>query len=88
MDRKRQNTFSSQKYDVNNLISGAICSECTDFCLQLCFGEEGKPHSQNLSHFENESTFIKHFENESTFKKNFLKRKAHLKKHFENESTF
>ena len=23
-------------------ISKAICSECTDFCLQLCFSEKGK----------------------------------------------
>ena len=27
---------------VHNLISKAICCECTDFCLQLCFSEKGK----------------------------------------------
>ena len=36
-----------------NLISKAICSDCTD----LCFLEKGKNRSQNLSHFENENTF-------------------------------
>ena len=28
----------------------------TNFCLQLCFSENGKRHSRNLSHFENENT--------------------------------
>jgi hypothetical protein len=37
----------------------AICSDCTDFCLQLCFSEKGKATLKNLSHFENESTFRK-----------------------------
>ena len=27
---------------VHSLISKAICSEITDFCLQLCFLEKGK----------------------------------------------
>ena len=44
---------------LHNLISKAICSDCTDFCLQLCFSEKGKKHSRNLSHFENENTFQK-----------------------------
>ena len=26
----------------HNLISKAIFSECTDFCLQLCYSEKGK----------------------------------------------
>ena len=65
------------------------------FCL--CFSEkkQKKQCSQNLSHFENKSTFWKrkhilktkaHFENKSTFWKwkHILKMKAH----FENKSTF
>ena len=58
-----------------NLISKAICSECTDFCLQLCFLEKGKKNSRNLSHFENER---------------ILKMNAPFKKesHSENESPF
>ena len=44
-------------YIFHNLISKAICSECTDFCLQLSFSEKGKQYTQNLSHFENKSTF-------------------------------
>ena len=42
-----------------DLISKAICSDCTDFCLRLRFSEKGKKNSQNLSHFENENTFRK-----------------------------
>ena len=30
---------------VHNLISKAICSECTDFCLQLCFLEKEKENT-------------------------------------------
>ena len=50
---------------VHNLISKAICSECEDFCLQLCFLEKGKEFLQNLLHFENENTF----RNRTTFSK-------------------
>ena len=47
---------------VHNLISKAICSECTDFCLQLCFSEtfhilKMKAHFEKEPHFENESSF-------------------------------
>ena len=42
------------------LISKAISSEFIDFCLQLFFfWKKEKQHSQNLSLFENESTFQK-----------------------------
>ena len=42
----------------------AICSDCTDFCLQIfvyscVFRKKEKQRSQNLSYFENESTFRK-----------------------------
>ena len=47
-----------------NHISKAICSDCTDFWLQIfvyncVFRKKEKQHSQNLSHFENKSTFQK-----------------------------
>ena len=44
------------------------------------FGKGEKQHSQNLSHFENESTFPK--------KKPILKMKAHSEIHLENEKMF
>ena len=43
----------------HNLISKAICSECTDFVYNCVFQKKEKQHSQNLLHFENESTFRK-----------------------------
>ena len=58
---------------VHNLISKAICSECTVFVYNFVFQKKEKQHSENLSHFENESTFKKepHFENESAFRNTF-----------------
>jgi len=46
---------------IHNLISKAVCSGRTYFCLQLCFfGKKEKEHSKNLSqmkaHFKNESS--------------------------------
>ena len=63
-----------------NLKSKAICRYCTDFCLQIfvyscVFRKKEKQRSQNLSYFENESTFQK---------KNILEMKAHSETHFEN----
>ena len=57
---------------VHYLIIKAICSECTDFCLQLCFSEKGKITLTFLkmkAHFEKEP----HFENESSFRNPFWK---------------
>ena len=42
---------------VRNLVSKAICSECTDFVYNCVFQKKEKQHSLNLSDFENESTF-------------------------------
>ena len=44
---------------VHNLISKAICSECTVFVYNFVFQKKEKQHSRNLSHFENESEFRK-----------------------------
>ena len=60
---------------VHNLISKAICRECTDFCLQLCFSEKGKT---TVTNFENESTILK--------TNHILKMKAHSETRFENEN--
>ena len=58
---------------VHKLISKAICSECEDFCLQLCFFGKRK----NITH----QTF-------HILKKNhILKMKAHSETHFENENS-
>ena len=50
------------------------------FVYNCVFQKKEKQHSQNLSHFENESTFRK--------KKHILKKKAHSEIHFENENMF
>ena len=56
-----------------NLISKAICSDCIDFCLQLCFSEKGKNTHETFhilkmkTHFEKEP----HFENGSSFQNPF-----------------
>ena len=47
-----------------DLISKAICSDCTDLCLQTfvykcVFQKKEKKTSQGLSHFENENTLRK-----------------------------
>ena len=65
-----------------NLISKAICSDCRDFCLQIfvyncVFWKKEKQHSQNLLHFENESTLQK--------RTTFWKMKAHSETHFEDK---
>ena len=62
-------------YIFHNLISKAICSECTDFCLQLCFLEKGKTTlTKPLTYiFEMKAHFEKepHFENESSLQNPF-----------------
>ena len=70
---------------VYNLISKAVISECTDFVYNVYFGKKEKQHSQNLSHFENESTFEKepHFENKSSFLKEFNDQLKNLRQHVE-----
>ena len=61
---------------VHNLISKAFCSECTCFCLQLCFSEKGKTTLTKPFTFwkwkhilkENQILRMKaHFENENMF---------------------
>ena len=53
---------------VHNLISKVVCSEFTDFCLQLCFLEQGTFHILKMkAYFEKEP----HFENESSFRNPF-----------------
>ena len=57
---------------VHNLISKVVCSEFTDFCLQLCFLEQGTFH------------ILKHISK----KNHILKMKAHSENHFETENMF
>ena len=56
-----------------NLISKAICSDCTDFCLQFCFLEKEKKNRKTFYTLKMKKPFEKepHFENESTFQKTF-----------------
>jgi hypothetical protein len=51
------------------------------FVYNCVFRKKEKLRSQNLSRFENESTYI-------SKKNHILKMKAHSKTHFENENTF
>ena len=62
---------------VHNLVSKeAICSECTDFCLQLCFSEKGKTTLTKPFTFWKWTRISK--------KNHTLKMKAHSVTHFEN----
>ena len=65
---------------VHNLISKAICSECTDLCLQLCFSEKEKTTITKPFTFWKWKHILE--------KKPILKMKAHLETHFENENMF
>ena len=65
---------------VYNLISKAIFSDCTDFCLQLYFSEKGKTTLTKPFTFWKWKHISK--------KNHILEMKAHSETHFENENMF
>ena len=64
---------------VYNLISKAICSNCTDFCLQLCFFEKEKNNTHKTFHI---------LKMKARFENHILEMKAHSETHFEKENMF
>ena len=70
-----------------NLISKAICSDCTDFCLQIVFFGKRKKKTYKTFHILKINNILK-MKTPFEKKHHILRMEVHSEMYFENENMF